>query len=188
MAESPKPLRGRVALVSGAGSETGIGYAAARALAEMGAAVALTATTARIRDRADELAASGYQASGFVADLTVRSQVAELPALVVEQLGAVDILVNNAGMVQSGVADRSAEASALAPDEWDRQIEISLTTAFNLTRLVTEPMRRRGWGRVVMVSSVTGGTDADLGDRAWAVRDHGQQRRPGVDRHRVELR
>jgi 3-oxoacyl-[acyl-carrier protein] reductase len=168
MAEASKPLQGRVALVSGAGSETGIGYATARALAEMGATVAVTATTARISDRADELVAAGYRASGFTADLTERRQVAELSELIVAKLGAIDILVNNAGMVQSGVADRSAEAAALAPEEWDRQVEISLTTAFNLTRVVTDSMRDRGWGRVIMVSSVTGGIVSIPGQAPYA--------------------
>ena len=52
-------LDGRIALVTGAGSPTGIGFAAARILAELGARVTIAATTARIGDRAAELAAEG---------------------------------------------------------------------------------------------------------------------------------
>ncbi len=64
----------RVALVTGAGSESGIGFAAAQVLAERGAVVAVTSTTDRIQARALELARDGVQAAGFVADLTVIDQ------------------------------------------------------------------------------------------------------------------
>jgi 3-oxoacyl-[acyl-carrier protein] reductase len=59
---------GRVALVTGAGSADGIGFATARRLASEGAAVAITSTTDRIHQRVDELGKG--QAFGAVADLT----------------------------------------------------------------------------------------------------------------------
>ena len=62
-------LRGRVALVTGAGSETGIGFAVARLLAKLGATVELAATSARIDERAAELTAAGHTAHGSRADL-----------------------------------------------------------------------------------------------------------------------
>ena len=59
--DRPRPaaldLRGRVALISGAGSATGIGFAAARALGELGARVAITSTTERINERVASLGA-----------------------------------------------------------------------------------------------------------------------------------
>ena len=64
-------VSGRVALITGAGSPTGIGYACARVLAREGAAVAVTSTTDRIEQRASELHADGAEAVGLVADLTV---------------------------------------------------------------------------------------------------------------------
>jgi 3-oxoacyl-[acyl-carrier protein] reductase len=67
-------LAGRVALVTGAGSAEGIGFATARLLSELGAAVALTATTDRAHERAAELAARGVAAVGVVADLTDEEQ------------------------------------------------------------------------------------------------------------------
>lgn len=67
-------LRGRVALVTGAGSPEGTGFACARSLAREGESVALTSTTARIHDRAAQLASEGVEAQGFVADLTDRMQ------------------------------------------------------------------------------------------------------------------
>ena len=88
---------GRVAVVTGAGSAGGIGFAIARALVQAGARVCVTATTARIHDRADEIGAMGH-----VADLTDPAQATGLFAAITEKLGPVDILINNAGMVQTG--------------------------------------------------------------------------------------
>ena len=84
------PIRtheGRVALVTGAGSAEGIGFATARLLSELGAAVALTATTARVHERAAELAASGVPAVGVIADLTDEEQVRRAVAEVVAAVG-----------------------------------------------------------------------------------------------------
>jgi 3-oxoacyl-[acyl-carrier protein] reductase len=67
-------LRGRVALVTGAGSPEGIGFACARTLRRDGATVVLTSTTARIHDRAAQLASEGTEAKDFVPDLTDRLQ------------------------------------------------------------------------------------------------------------------
>src|SRR5438552_11655273 len=67
-------LSGRVALVTGAGSPTGIGFATAQLLAEKGARVAITSTTDRIEDRAKELAAKGVEVFAKAADLTRREQ------------------------------------------------------------------------------------------------------------------
>src|SRR5687768_6358065 len=66
-------LEGRIALVTGAGSPDGIGYATARRLKALGASVAIVSTTRRIHDRATELGVTG-----FVADLTVEAEVGAL--------------------------------------------------------------------------------------------------------------
>jgi len=91
-------LEDRVALVTGAGSPTGIGLACARALGAMGATLALVSTTERIYERVDELMVLGLRARGFVADLTDESSVTAVVDALVADYGAVDVLVNNAGM------------------------------------------------------------------------------------------
>jgi 3-oxoacyl-[acyl-carrier protein] reductase len=73
---SRAPLAGRAALVTGAGSPSGIGFAVACRLGELGARVGVTSTTARIHDRVEELADRGLDAWGGVADLTERTAVA----------------------------------------------------------------------------------------------------------------
>src|SRR5687768_5796990 len=96
------PLSGQVALVTGAGSSSGIGFAAARLLLERGASVAITATTARIEERARELA-GGERVTAEIAELTDPAAADALAAGVVARFGRLDILVNNAGMAQTGV-------------------------------------------------------------------------------------
>ncbi len=92
-------LTGHTALVTGAGSPTGIGFASARSLGHLGAAVAITGTTARIHDRVDELRELGINARGFVARLETAALAGELGAALAVASVVPNILVNNAGMV-----------------------------------------------------------------------------------------
>ena len=149
---------GRVALVTGAGSPTGIGYATARVLGREGATLAIGSTTDRIHERADELRAAGFVAEGFPEDLTDRAAVDEMVSRVRQRFGRIDILVNNAGMVAVGDPDGQDERPfvEIDADAWDAQLDQTLGTAFNVTRSVAPTMVAQGWGRIVMVSSVTG--------------------------------
>jgi 3-oxoacyl-[acyl-carrier protein] reductase len=149
-------LQGRVALVTGAGSPNGIGVASAAVLGREGARVAVTSTTARIEDRADELSGRGVDAIGVVADLTDAAQARALVEEVERRLGPIDVLVNNAGMVAVGEQPVSVPFVELRDHEWERHLAMNLGTAYHVTRAVAPGMAARGWGRIVMVSSVTG--------------------------------
>jgi len=149
--------RDRVALITGAGSLTGIGFATARVLGREGAALAVASTTGRIHERAAELSGLGYETAGFTADLTDRDQTRTMVATVLEAFGRIDILVNNAGMVTVGMEEQpSAVFSSLDDATWDLDLAMNLGTAYNVTRAVIPGMVQQAWGRVVMVSSVTG--------------------------------
>jgi 3-oxoacyl-[acyl-carrier protein] reductase len=152
MARNPFDFAGRAALVTGCGSEAGIGFASARLLASLGAQVAITSTTDRIEARAEELRTEGAAVSARVADLTDRAQAFALA----EAAGEVDILVNSAGMVQTGVEIAFPRFRELAPEELQRHLDITLVTAFHTTQAILPGMVARGYGRIVMVSSVTG--------------------------------
>jgi 3-oxoacyl-[acyl-carrier protein] reductase len=152
------------ALVTGAGSAEGIGFASARALAAAGHRVALVSTTDRIHERARELAATGAEAVGHVADLMDPDAVAALARAV----GPVDVIVNNAGLASLGVLDRQAPLEELDPADWRRGITRNLDTAFLVTRAFLAPMKAKGWGRIVNVSSTTGTVSAIAGDAAYA--------------------
>lgn len=145
---------GRIALVTGAGSADGIGFATAKALAKAGARVAITSTTRRIHERLRELGGEGHAA--FIADLTVERGVAELVANIGKQLGAIDVLINNAGMVQTGKRERADLFHKTATADWRRTMDINLDTCFLVTRAVLPQMLRRQYGRIVNMSSVTG--------------------------------
>ncbi len=161
--------RDRVALITGAGSPTGIGSACARVLAREGARIAVTSTTDRIHDRAAHLTADGAEAAGFVADLTDREQVRALADAVTQTFGRIDILVNNAGMVNVGMGEPLGGAfTTIADADWDLDLALNLQTAYNVSRAVVPGMVERGWGRVVMVSSVTGPLVTDPGVVGYA--------------------
>ena len=160
--------RDHVALVTGAGSPDGIGFATARVLGREGARLAIASTTDRIHDRAGELAAEGVTAAGFPGDLTDRGQVRAMVDAVTQAFGRIDILVNNAGMVHVGLDEEPGAPFLEIPDAtWDLEIALSLQTAFNVTRAVVPGMVARGWGRVVMVSSVTGPITAIEGSAGY---------------------
>jgi 3-oxoacyl-[acyl-carrier protein] reductase len=150
--------------VTGCGSAEGIGFATARLLGRLGARVSITSTTGRIHERAAELDG----AFAHVADLTDRAQAAALAAAARAAHGPIDVLVNNAGMVQTGSPGGGAPVAELAPEVLQRQLEITLKTAFHLTQAVLPEMVEREYGRVVMVSSVTGPLVTAPGSAAYA--------------------
>lgn len=154
-------LTGRTALVTGAGSERGIGFASARLLAACGARVVVTATSERVHERAGEL---GGAAEGVIADLTNAADVERL----VRACDEIDVLVNNAGMTSVTTGSESGDWASTDLATWSRSVERNLTTAFALTRAALPQMVGHGWGRVVMVSSVTGPLVAYPGDVAYA--------------------
>lgn len=162
-------LADKVALVTGAGSPTGIGFATALILSREGAAVAISSTTDRIHDRAAELHADGVRAGGFVADLTDRTQARAMVDGVLESFGRIDVLVNNAGMVHVGMDGQPGGPFLDLDDgDWDLDLRLNLDTAFTVSRAAIPGMVERGWGRVVMVSSVTGSVATNVGSAGYA--------------------
>jgi 3-oxoacyl-[acyl-carrier protein] reductase len=164
-------FEGRTALVTGAGSPSGIGLASARRLGREGARVAVASTTDRIHERVAELAADGIDAVGATADLTDPVQARRLVDGVLERFGVIDVLVNNAGMVQTG-ADAPGADEARFPDvddeRWRHDLALNLDTAFFTTRAALPGMLEHGYGRIVMVSSVTGPNVTNPGSTGYA--------------------
>ena len=163
-------LTGRTAVVTGAGSPTGIGMASARLLGSCGARVVVCATTNRIDERAAELRAAGHAASGVAADLTTEEGAARVVSAALALGGGLDVLVNNAGMVSVAGGGDYLEGDLLGtpPDRWSASIARNLDTAYLTTRAALPHLRASGQGRVVMVTSVSGPVMAMRADVAYA--------------------
>jgi 3-oxoacyl-[acyl-carrier protein] reductase len=161
---------GRVALITGAGSPHGIGFATARLLAGQGARIAITSTTARITDRVREIEATGAQVFAMAADLSDHASAQSLVAETIARFGRLDILVNNAGMTQIGSPTETASRPLvdLPEKEWDYSISINLKTAFNVTQAVLPAMLRENYGRIINVSSTTGPVVSNPGETAYS--------------------
>lgn len=159
---------GQVALVSGAGSESGIGFASARRLARNGVKLLLTASSERVLQRAQELCAEGFEARALPADLTDEGDVLALAEWAQAQWGRVDVLVNNAGMAMQGSPEPFAELAAMDLATWNLSLARNLTSAFLLTRALLPGMLERGYGRIVNVSSTTGTRASNPGESAYS--------------------
>jgi 3-oxoacyl-[acyl-carrier protein] reductase len=162
-----RPLEEQTAIITGAGSAEGIGFAVAKRLYVAGARVVITSTTDRIHARARELDAEGERVLSFVADLTVETEVQRLVDSVLSRLNRIDILVNNAGMSQTGRPMESKPLIGTSFAEWQNQIAITLHTAFRMTRAVLPGMTQQKYGRIVNVTSVTGPLVSNPGSAAY---------------------
>jgi 3-oxoacyl-[acyl-carrier protein] reductase len=170
---SPRPLpssvslAGHHALITGAGSPTGIGFACARLLGALGASIVVTATSERVHRRRDELAAMGIPAAAAVGDLTDPGDVDRI----LEEAslsGPVDVVVNNAGMVSVSTPASGGTVGALALEGWRQELDREVTTAFLVCKGSVPAMQAAGWGRVVNIASVTGPLVAIASDVAYA--------------------
>ncbi len=166
-------LDGRTAVITGAGSPNGIGFACATMLAEMGARVYLTGASERILDRAKELRGLGFDAVASVADLTDTLQLLRLVEEITKHFDAVDILVNNAGMTsaaQSSITHQESGSLETATiTGFEKSLSRNLTSVFALTQGLLPFIKRSVSGRIVMVSSLTGSTMAMRNQVPYAV-------------------
>jgi 3-oxoacyl-[acyl-carrier protein] reductase len=167
-------LTGRTALITGVGSPTGIGFATARLLTEMGASVVITSTTDRIHERVRELEAAGGEAVGIVGDLTDPATAPQLVAAALERSGRLDVVVHNAGM--TSINEPRPGASGIAEmdfAEWRASLARNLDATFLMAKACLPVMSAEGWGRVVLVSSITGPIMAMRGKLAYAAAKSG---------------
>ncbi len=160
-------LTGRTAIITGAGSETGIGYASARLLVALGARVVVTSTSDRINDRAAELGEAN--AFGMSGDLSDESTSERLVAAAIDHFGSLDIVVHNAGMVSvSDPVMVNGPIESIDYVRWRRGLDRNLDTAFRIVHATLPVLASAGWGRVVMVSSVSGPVMAMRGEPVYA--------------------
>jgi NAD(P)-dependent dehydrogenase (short-subunit alcohol dehydrogenase family) len=143
-------LKGKVALVTGAGSQKGFGKAIALALAREGCDVIVCDIDAKGADlTAAEIQKLGGRAMAAKMDITDSTEVKSVLEEALKQFKAIDILVNNAGAISpvSNFVDKS-EA------EWHRDIELNLIGTMNCTYAILPQMIARGSGKIVNISSI----------------------------------
>lgn len=156
-------LEGKVALVTGAGGEHGLGRAIALRLAQEGAYVVINDIAARRKDEdqwgglpalAGEIEGLGRQALPIVADVANAEQVDAMVQRAVQHFGQVDILVNNAAALAG--RDR-VPVVELAEEEWDRIQNVNVKGVFLCSRAVARTMIERGkGGKIINISSTSG--------------------------------
>jgi 2-hydroxycyclohexanecarboxyl-CoA dehydrogenase len=141
----------KTAIVTGAGSQRGIGRATAHTLAAAGWNIAvLDLDEASAKDAAHEVAERhGVQALGVGCDVTDETSVDGAVTDLEASMPTVGALVNNAGITSP---TRFLEVSGA---EWDRVFAVNVRGAYNITRRVTPGMAERGFGRIVFLSSVS---------------------------------
>ena len=161
-------VKDRVALVTGAGSPEGIGFATARLLYSAGANIAITSTTDRINERRDEIERTAVNIFSSAADLTDSTAVNTLIEQIENELGPIEIVINNAGMVQIGRDEPSTLFHEVSDEQWHYGIDINLTSAFMVTRAVLPGMMERNYGRIINISSVTGPSVGSAGSSVYS--------------------
>lgn len=147
--EGRRELEGKLALVTG--GSRGIGAGVALALGAAGATVAVNYVRQKAKAEAvvTQIEHHGGTARAFRADVSKKDQVDRLMKSIGAYCGSVDILVNNAGIHQH------LTISKLSFEDWRRIISVNIDSAFLLTRAVLPAMRRKKWGRVVNISSLS---------------------------------
>lgn len=150
MASSLFDLTGRVALITG-GSK-GLGKAMARAFAQAGADVIISSRhPAELEAALPEILHGTHRNGSWItADLSRREEMQRLADEALEAFGRIDILVNNAGSNIPEPVDEIQDAN------WDRLMELNVTSCMVLSRAVAPQMKARGRGRIIHISSVMG--------------------------------
>ena len=154
-------LDGKTALITGASK--GIGEGIARTFVKHGARVVLAARGQGVEDMAAQLRAEGAQAVAVRMDVSDMDSVRAGYEAGVKEFGQIDILVSNAGICRLG------DFLTQSDEDRDAHLDINVKGAWNTCQAVLPGMVERKWGKIVIMSSVTGDMVADPGEAAYAM-------------------
>ena len=140
-------LDGKVALVTGA--SYGIGFAIAKAFAQVGATIVFNDIKQELVDKGlASYAAEGIKAHGYVCDVTDESAVNALVATVEKEVGVIDILVNNAGII------KRIPMHEMSAAEFRQVIDVDLNAPFICAKAVIPSMMKKGGGKIINICSM----------------------------------
>jgi NAD(P)-dependent dehydrogenase (short-subunit alcohol dehydrogenase family) len=146
-------LADRVAIVTGGGH--GIGKAYALGMAQEGARIVIAEIDGSAADAVvAEMASQGFKALAVRTDVADKGSVEEMARLTIERYGRIDVLVNNAAIFATVPMSR-APFDEIEIEEWDRMMAVNLRGTWLASRAVVPDMRKRGYGKIINVSSGT---------------------------------
>ena len=151
-------LKDRIAVITGGGSENGIGRAAARLFAREGARVAILDLADEPPDAAAAELGDGH--AGYVCDVRDRDACFDTVERIVQDFGGLDILIGNAGVVFG------TPVEAIAAAEYDQVLDVNLRGNFQMAQAVVPQLKARGGGALVFVSSIAGQVGGGLFGRS----------------------
>jgi 3-oxoacyl-[acyl-carrier protein] reductase len=145
-------LKGRIALVTGAGGRVGFGRGIALTLADHGCDIAVNDINAETaRETAAEVEARGRRAIAFPADVTRPAEVKDMVKQAIDTFGRIDILVNNAGRTTAPMPFWET------PEEnWETVINLNIYGVFHCTKAVLPQMLERKSGKIINIASGAG--------------------------------
>ncbi|MBX2870397.1 MAG: SDR family oxidoreductase [Acidiferrobacterales bacterium] len=175
-----KPLKGQVAIVTGASAPRGIGRAIALRLVQDGASVVVTDVKGNIRidgveyeksslltEIAVEIESGGGSAVAMDVDVTRQDQIVRCINETKEIFGQIDVLVNNAGSLSG--SDFFLQTT---PEEWEQSFRVNLLGPMMFSKAVIVEMKSKGSGSIVNIGS-TGSLGAEAGFGAYTAMKHG---------------
>ncbi len=147
-------LKGRIALVTGAGSQKGFGKGIALTLAREGCDIVAADKDLEGAERTvAEIRALGRRALAFKTDVSQGAEVLEMVAAALAEFGRIDILVNNAG-----VGSTPKPFIEKTESDWDKDIDVNLRGVLNCTKAVLGQMLSRRSGKIISIASGAGVT------------------------------
>ena len=146
-------LEGKLAVVTGAASKQGIGWAIALSLAREGADIALADIAFEgVQALAEEIKGLGRKAMAIKVNQGIYEEVKEAVIKIMREMGSTNILVNNAALTSV----TPVSIIKTMPSAWEKELSVSLNGAFYWTREVLPIMIANKWGRIINISSLAG--------------------------------
>lgn len=142
-------IKDKIVIITG--SARGIGFSIAERFCELGAlSIILDLNQKAIDDAVSILKEKGYNAEGYVADVTNSEKIAELFKMIHKKHGKIDVLVNNAGITKDGLLMKMKET------DWDLVLNVNLKGTFICTQKISRFMLKQRNGSIINIASVIG--------------------------------